>query len=120
MTKRLFCTGHIAAHRVTLHVAPGVTWQLSPATSAAALQAELDAIAAEGEALGWPMSDVEAAALLPPLCGIRGWLREYRYARNAGAPPDFAAGAADVAAYGIRYAAGLTWDEEPIEGDWRD
>lgn len=44
MTQRILCTGHIAAHRVTLHVAPGVTWQLSPAINVAALEEALEAI----------------------------------------------------------------------------
>lgn len=113
MTKRLLCIGHIAAQRLALRVAPGVTLHLPPAVNVAA-------ILAEPAALGWPMSDAECAATLPPLCGIRTWLREYRNARNAGADDSFAAAAADVVAYGVRYAVGLEWDEEEIRGDWRN
>lgn len=113
MTQRILCTGNADAHRVTLHVAPGVTLHLSPAVNVAA-------ILAEPAAFGWPMSDAECAATLPPLCGIRTWLHEYRSARNAGADDSFAAAAADVVAYGVRYAVGLEWNEEEIQGDWRD
>lgn len=44
MTQRLLCTGNADAHRVTLHVAPGVMWQLSPAINAATLEEALEAI----------------------------------------------------------------------------
>lgn len=90
MTKRLLCTGHIAGQRLALQVAPGVTLHLSPSVNVASL------------------------------CGIRTWLHEYRNARNAGADAGFAAAAADVVAYGVRYAVGLEWNEEEIQGDWRD